>query len=83
MVLIHTVYDVYIWLNQFSSNTKLIGGVSLRKLVIGRTLNCDRDCYVGIGVYIEVTDDTDITNEQEERTHSCISLGPSGNLQGY
>ena len=35
-----------------------------------------------MGSYIEATVDADITNEQEERTYSCISLGPSGNMQG-
>ena len=33
MVIIHTIYGVYMWLNEFSPNTKLIGGLSTRELV--------------------------------------------------
>ena len=67
---------------RFSPNTKLIGGLSPRELVTGKKLACDKDCRADIGVYIEPTVDPDITNGQEARTHSCISLGPSGNIQG-
>ena len=82
MVIIHTIYGVCMWLNEFSPNTKLIGGLSPRELVTGRKLACDKDCRADIGAYIEATVDADITNGQEARTHSCISLGPSGNIQG-
>jgi hypothetical protein len=82
MVLIHTVYDVCMWLNQFSPNTELVGGLSPRELVSGRQLACDKDCCADMGAYIEATVDADITNGEEERTQSCISLGPSGNMQG-
>ena len=57
-------------------------GLSQRELVTGRKLACDKDCRTDIKAYIEATVDTDITNGQEARTHSCISLGPSGNIQG-
>ena len=56
--------------------------LSQRELVTGRKLACDKDCRTDIRAYIEATVDTDITNGQEARTHSCISLGPSGNIQG-
>ena len=65
----------------FFPNTKLIGGLSPRELVTGRKLACDKDCRADIGAYIEATVDADITNGQETRTHSCISLG-SGKIQG-
>ena len=42
---------------------------------------CDKDCRVDIGVYGEATVDTDVTNGQEERTHSYIALGPPGDIQ--
>ena len=43
MVLIHTVYDVCMWMNQFSPNTKLLGGLSPREIITGKNLSCDKD----------------------------------------
>ena len=63
-------------------NTELVGGLSPRELVTGRKLACDKDCRADIGAYVEATMDADVINGQETRTHSCISLGPSGNIQG-
>ena len=64
-------------------NTALIGGLSPKELVTGRSLACDKDyCRADLGVYIESTMDADVINGQEARTHSCISLGPSGHIQG-
>ena len=48
----------------------------------GRKLTCGKDCCTDVDAYIEGTVDADITNGQEERTHSCISFGLSGNVQG-
>ena len=82
MVIIHTIYGVCMWLNEFLPTTKLIGGLSPRELATGRKLACDKDCRADIGAYIKATVDANITNGQEARTHSCIYLGPSGNIQG-
>ena len=94
IVVLHTIYGVCMWLNEFLPNTKrmwlneffpntkLIGGLSPRELVTGRKLACDRDYRADIGAYIEATVDANITNGQEARTRSCISLGLSGNIQG-
>ena len=43
IVLIHTVYDVCMWLNAFSPITELIGGLSPRELATGRKVTCDKD----------------------------------------
>jgi hypothetical protein len=50
--------------------------------VTGQLLACDKDCRADVGSYIEATVDADIKNGQEERTHSCILLSPSGNMHG-
>ena len=34
------------------------------------------------GAYVEASKDPDITNTMAERTHNCLALGSSGNLQG-
>ena len=78
----HTIYGVCMWLNEFLPNTKLIGGLFPRELGTGRKLACGKDCRTDIGAYIGATVKAGITNGQEARTHSCISLGPSGNIQG-
>ena len=82
MVIIHTIYGVCVWLNDILPNTKLVGGLSPRELVTGRNLAFNKDCCADIRAYVEATVDADVTNGQETRTHSCISLGPSGNIQG-
>ena len=48
-VLIHTVYDVCMWLNECLSTTELIGGLSSRDLVTGRKLSCDKYCHADFG----------------------------------
>ena len=35
-----------------------------------------------VGAYVEASEDAMITNSNRDRTHPCIYLGPSGNLQG-
>ena len=35
-----------------------------------------------VGAYVEAREDAMITNSNRDRTHPCIYLGPSGNLQG-
>ena len=82
MVIIHTIYGVCMVLSDFLPNTKLVGGLSPRELVMGRQLACNKDCRADIGAYMEATVDADITTGQEARMQSCISLEPSRNIQG-
>ena len=49
MVLIHTVYDVCMWLNDFLPNTELMGGLSPREMATGRKLTYDENCYTDLG----------------------------------
>ena len=46
------------------------------------TVNFTRDCNVICGAYVEASTDAIITIDNSEQTHSCIMLGPSGNIQG-
>ena len=69
------------WLTEFLPSTKLMGCLSPRELATGRKLTCDKDCRAVIGAYIEATVDAGITIGQEARTHSYLSLGPTGNIQ--
>ena len=55
---------------------------SPREVVMGKKLDLKKDCRVLVGSYVEASADLVITNDMSERTHACIVLGPSGNLQG-
>ena len=35
-----------------------------------------------VGAYVEASTDVIITNGNNDRTHACIALGASGNIQG-
>ena len=40
-----------------------------------------RDCKVDPGSYVEASVDAIVTNDNSERTTSCVALGPAGNRQ--
>ena len=48
----------------------------------GLTINNTKHCTVDFGAYVQASIDVTITNGTNDRTHSCIALGPSGNRQG-
>ena len=48
----------------------------------GMTVNFTRDCNIDCGSYVEASTDAIIKNKNSKRTHSCITLGPSGNRKG-
>ena len=50
-------------------------------MVTGLSTDYERDCKVDIGSYVEAITDTTVTNDNTERTRSCIALGPVGNRQ--
>ena len=45
------------------------------------TVNFTKHCTVNVGVYVKAITDTIITNGNNDRTHACITLGPSENRQ--
>ena len=69
-------------LSAFPRYQGVTGGFSPRELVTGRTINYLRDCRATVGAYIEASRDAIVTNGQDNRTHTCIALGASGNRQG-
>ena len=48
----------------------------------GLTVDFTKHYTVDVGAYVEASTDAIITNGNNERTHACIALGPSGNRQG-
>ena len=53
-----------------------------REIVTGQKLDMKKDCWARFGAYVEASNDADITNTMAKRTHSCLALEPSVNLQG-
>ena len=82
MVLVYAVYNSVIWLNAFPIRSGITGGFSPWELVTGLTVNFVRDCKIDCGAYVEASNDAEITNDNKDRTSSCIALGPSGDRQG-
>ena len=85
MLLIYAVYNECLWLNAFpiQSGSGITGGLSSRELVTGLTVSFTKHCTVDVGAYVKSSTDTIITNGNNDRTHACVALGPSGNRQGY
>jgi hypothetical protein len=80
--IIHLIYFVVLWINGFSSGNGVSEIYSPREIVTGMKLDFTKHCKVQFGAYVEASFDDEITNTLKERTHSCISLGTSGNVQG-
>ena len=62
--------------------TRYIKNFSPREIVTGRQLDVKKDFRAPFGAYIEASVNANVTNIMKDRTHSCLSLGPAGNLQG-
>ena len=56
--------------------------VSPQEIVTGRQLDVKKDFRAPFEAYVEASIDENVTNTMKYRTHSCLSLGPAGNLQG-
>ena len=48
----------------------------------GLTANFTKHYIVDVGAYVEARTNAIITKGNNDRTHACIALGPSGNRQG-
>jgi hypothetical protein len=75
------LYQVVLWI---SLRTKL--GISElfspRELLLRHQLDVSVHAKANFGCYCEAYDEPTPTNTQQERTRSCIYLGPTGNFQG-
>jgi hypothetical protein len=80
--IIHLIYFVVLWINSFPTDNGVSETYAPREIVTGMKLDFTKHCKVEFGAYVEASFDDEITNTLKERTHSCISLGTSGNFQG-
>ena len=82
MIVVHCIYFVVMMINGVPAEGGISEKFSPREIVTGRKIDMVKDCRAQFGSYIEPSKDADITNTTDERTHACLALGPSGNLQG-
>ncbi|KAL7502656.1 hypothetical protein ACHAXN_000584, partial [Cyclotella atomus] len=74
--------NVVLWMNVLLSKQGISTEYSPQELVLRRQLDPDKHAQWSFGVFGEAHDDLDRTNTMQERTKSCINLGPTGNFQG-
>eukprot|EP00804_Cyclotella_cryptica_P018596 CCRYP_011400-RA/>CCRYP_011400-RA protein AED:0.48 eAED:0.48 QI:0/0/0/1/1/1/2/0/290 len=72
-ILIHLLQFVVLWINAMSSDSEIVTGTKL---------DFKKHCRARFGAYVEASYDDENTNTLKDRTHSCITVGPTGNIQG-
>jgi hypothetical protein len=76
------IYNVTMWMNALVSKQGVSDIYSPRELLLRTQLDVDTHAKATFGSYCEAYSRPKQTNSQEERTTSCICLGPTGNFQG-
>ena len=78
---IEFVYYIVLWLNAFPVKSGISTIYSPRELLVRWKLDYKKHCRVLPGKHCKVHDEPVSTNMVVARTHACIALGPTGNLQ--
>ena len=73
---------VVMWENALLNKNGISLELSPREIILRWQLNCKKHMKARFGAYCEVSEDSDITNTQEDRSTPSICLGPTGNFQG-
>jgi hypothetical protein len=76
------IYNVTMWMNALVSKQGVSDVYSPRELLLRTQLDTSVHAKATFGSYCEAYSRPKQTNSQEERTTSCICLGPTGNFQG-
>ena len=82
LIVVHCLYFAMMMINAVPADGGISETYSPREIVTERKLNMKKDCRALFGAYVKASKDAVTTNTMDERTHSCITLGPSRNLQG-
>jgi hypothetical protein len=80
IVLIHLVKNAVFWLNALPTNDGVTRQYSPRYLLTGQHVHASKHAVLPFGAYVQTHEAHD--NDMEQRTLSCICLGPTGNIQG-
>jgi hypothetical protein len=76
------IYNVTMWMNALVNKHGVSDVYSPQELLLRTQLDVDVHAKASFGSYCEAYSRPTQTNSQEERTTSCICLGPTGNFQG-
>ncbi len=79
---IEFVYFIVLWLNAFPVKSGILSTFLPRELLVRWRLDYKKHCRVLPDTYCKFHDEPVPTNTMTLRTHECIALGPTGNLQG-
>jgi hypothetical protein len=82
MILIHLLYFLTMWINNFPSKTGISSIYSPRELLNRSRLSASKHCRADFGAYCEVHEEPSPSNTMASRTQPAICLGPTGNAQG-
>ena len=80
IVLIHLVKNAVFWINAVPTNDGITRQYSPRYIMTGQQLLASKHAVLPFGSYVQTHEQH--TNDMNERTLSCICLGPTGNVQG-
>jgi hypothetical protein len=80
IVLIHLVKNAVFWLNALPTNDGITRQYSPRYIMTGQHIYASKHATIPFGAYVQTHEAHD--NDMEQRTMSCICLGPTGNKQG-
>ena len=81
-VVVHCLYHVTKMINSFPAKKGISAAWSPREIVTGRALDVSVDLRASFGALVDASYDKMVTNDMGDRTHPCIALGASGNIQG-
>ena len=76
------VYFVILMLSVVPNKQEVSELLSPRTLITGRKFDFGTRSKVLFGAYVEASTNANITNDMKSRTHPCVGIGPSGNMQG-
>ena len=82
IIVLRCVYFIVMMLNAVPVEAGILQKNSPNEIGTGCKIDMKKNCRAVFGAYVETSEDADIVNTMADQTHSCLALGPSGNLQG-
>ena len=80
IMLIHLVKNAVFWINAVPTNDGITRRFSPRYIMTGQHLLASKHAVIPFGAYVQTHEQH--TNDMQQRTLSCVCLGPTGNVQG-
>ena len=80
-IVIHLIYFVVLWLNDFLATQSISEKHSPRKCFNGQEVDFNKDWKAVLRFYVKSSKYATVKNTMKSRTYDCISMGASGDLQ--